>query len=106
MRFPERLETERLVLRGVRIDDAPILSATIAESFESLQRTMTRCAFEQLGVVRVEIRMDERNARSAAVPARLGFRREGRLVNHRRDNRGELCNSLLFALTDLDDLRS
>ncbi|HEV2145794.1 MAG TPA: GNAT family protein [Longimicrobiaceae bacterium] len=40
---------------------------------------LTRVAFEVNGVDRVEIRCDPLNVRSAAVPARLGFRHEATL---------------------------
>jgi RimJ/RimL family protein N-acetyltransferase len=46
---------------------------------------LTRVAFEIEGCDRVEIHMDPRNARSAAVPARLGFTH---VATHERDSFG------------------
>lgn len=40
-------------------------------------RVMTDHAFRELGLVRMEIRCATRNARSRAIPERLGFRQEG-----------------------------
>lgn len=40
---------------------------------------LTRAAFELHGVERMEIRCDPRNARSAAVPRKLGYTRDGML---------------------------
>ena len=61
-----------------------------------------RLAFEALGANRVEIRCDGRNARSLAVPARLGFVPEATLRNHCRDGRGELRDTRIFAMTPED----
>ena len=61
-------------------------------------RVLCRFAFETLGANRVEIRCDGRNERSLAVPRRLGFVQEATLRNHCRDGRGELRDTLIFAL--------
>jgi RimJ/RimL family protein N-acetyltransferase len=42
---------------------------------------ITRAAFEELGIARLEIRCDPRNVRSAAVPRRLGYRHTRTLEN-------------------------
>ncbi len=65
-------------------------------------RLLCGLAFEELGANRVEIRCDERNARSIAVPRRLGFIQEAALRNHCRDGRGELRDALIFAMTPED----
>ena len=66
---------------------------------------MTRLAFEEGAGKRVEARIDERNGRSAAVAERLGYELEGTLKSHRRDNRGRLSGTLIYAITDLGALR-
>src|SRR6266496_4858417 len=45
-------------------------------------RLLTDYAFDNLKANRIEIRCDELNTRSAAIPKRLGFVLEGRLRNH------------------------
>lgn len=66
---------------------------------------LTRHAFTSLGARRVEIRMDDRNERSAAVPERLGFELEGVLRHHVRDHHGRLRDTRVYALLDLSGLR-
>src|SRR5439155_19931986 len=68
-------------------------------------RLVTRCAFESLGARRVEIRCDEHNARSRLVAERQGFVREASLRNDRRNEAGELRNTLVFALIPQDYIR-
>ena len=63
---------------------------------------LCRFAFDALGANRVEIRCDGRNTRSIAVPRRLGFVQEATLRNHCRDERGELRDTLIFAMTPED----
>jgi RimJ/RimL family protein N-acetyltransferase len=59
---------------------------------------ITDFAFGTLGARRVEICLDARNARSEAIPWRLGFSLEGRLHNDVRDHlTGELRDTLIFA---------
>ncbi|HZO91226.1 MAG TPA: GNAT family N-acetyltransferase [Chthonomonadaceae bacterium] len=65
-------------------------------------RLLCRLAFETLAANRVFIRCDSRNARSAAIPRRLGFLHEGTLRNDHRDTSGELFDTLVFALTSQD----
>lgn len=40
---------------------------------------LTRVGFERMGAVRMEIRVDPKNARSRAIPVKLGYREEGTL---------------------------
>lgn len=68
-------------------------------------RALTRSAFERFGAQRVQIVMDARNARSRAVAERLGFEREALLRSHRRDSRGELGDTCIYALFDAAALR-
>ena len=65
-------------------------------------QALSRFAFEDLEAKRVEIRCDAGNARSRAVPERLGFTQEARLRNSCRDGAGELRDTLIFALTPDD----
>ncbi|MGH2515983.1 MAG: GNAT family N-acetyltransferase [Ktedonobacterales bacterium] len=66
-------------------------------------RLLTDHLFASLDAHRVEICCDACNARSAAVAERAGFIREARLRNARRGADGVLSDTLVFALTDLDD---
>lgn len=54
-------------------------------------------AFDTLGARRVEIRCDTRNARSIAVPERLGFIREAHLRNEARGTDGNLRDTYIYA---------
>ena len=65
-------------------------------------RVLCRFSFGTLGAKRVEIRCDARNARSIAVPRRLGFVEEGRLRNQCRDGAGGLRDTIIFAMTPED----
>jgi ribosomal-protein-serine acetyltransferase len=59
---------------------------------------ITDFAFGQLGAKRVEIRCDEGNERSAAIPRRLGFTHEGTLRNEDRHHQtNQLRNTMIFA---------
>lgn len=61
-------------------------------------RLLTDYAFEHLKANRVEIRCDERNVRSAAIPRRLGYVQEGLLRNDTTTPDGKLRNTLIFSL--------
>jgi RimJ/RimL family protein N-acetyltransferase len=61
-------------------------------------QVLTRFAFEQLQANRVQIRMNPRNARSRAVPERLGFIYEGCLRNEFPDAQGNASDTDVFAL--------
>jgi RimJ/RimL family protein N-acetyltransferase len=54
-------------------------------------------AFSKLDAVRLEIRCDARNQRSAAVALRAGFELEARLNNESRAPDGALRDTLIFA---------
>lgn len=62
-------------------------------------RLLTDLAFGRLGANRVEIRCDAENMRSAAVPERLGYVREGRLRHDDRAPDGGLRDTLIFGMT-------
>jgi RimJ/RimL family protein N-acetyltransferase len=61
-------------------------------------QVLTRFAFEQLHANRVLIRMDVGNARSRAVPERLGFVYEGCLRKELPDAHGQPADIDVFAL--------
>ncbi len=61
-------------------------------------RLLTDYAFDNLKANRIEIRCDELNMRSAAIPKRLGFVQEGRLRNHLATTDGRLRTTLVFSL--------
>ncbi|HLQ29317.1 MAG TPA: GNAT family N-acetyltransferase [Ktedonobacteraceae bacterium] len=63
---------------------------------------LTDYAFTSLAATRVEIRCDERNVRSAAIPRRLGFVQEARLRNHMAAPDGTFRNTLIFSLIPTD----
>lgn len=68
----------------------------ITESTQAL----TNFAFEALGANRVQIRCDEENHKSAAIPKRLGFVYEGtHMAESRHHQTNELCNMMVFART-------
>ncbi len=69
-------------------------------------RLLTDFCFNELHANRVEIRCDERNTRSAAVPRRLGFVQEACLRNDSLATDGSLRNTLIFSLIPSDRLRS
>lgn len=59
-------------------------------------RALVDLCFITLGAVRLEIRCDARNQRSAAAAERAGFHLEARLVKERRANDGTLTDSLIY----------
>lgn len=65
-------------------------------------RLLTDYAFNALAANRVEIRCDELNVRSAAVPQRLGYVLEGRLRNLTDATNSRLRTMLIFSLTPVD----
>jgi ribosomal-protein-serine acetyltransferase len=71
---------------------------------------LTALAFNQLEAVRVEIRCDARNHRSAAVAFRCGFTLEATLRKDSRAPDGNLRDSLVFAKLredlEIDDAQS
>jgi len=56
------------------------------------------CAFEALGVGRVELKTDVRNSRSQRAIARLGAHHEGTLRRHKRRADGTVRDSVLFSV--------
>jgi ribosomal-protein-serine acetyltransferase len=73
-----------------------------AEGFGYMTEAVTLLcglAFDTLGAQRVFIRCATDNTRSAAIPRRLGFTREGILRNDSRDVDGRLYDMAVFALT-------
>ena len=68
-------------------------------------RALTRHAFTDLNARRVQITMDDRNARSFAVAERLGFTWEATHRSNRRDNRNRLADTRVYAMLDLGQLR-
>ncbi len=65
-------------------------------------RLLTDYALDTLKANRIEIRCDELNVRSAAVPQRLGYVLEGRLRNHVATPGGRLRTTLIFSHTPED----
>lgn len=61
-------------------------------------RLLTNYTFGTLKATRLEIRCDELNVRSAAIPQRLGFVKEGCLRNDATTPDGKLRNTLIFSL--------
>lgn len=59
-------------------------------------RALVDLCLTTLGAVRLEIRCDARNQRSAAAAERAGFHLEARLVKERRANDGTLTDSLIY----------
>lgn len=60
-------------------------------------RALSEMAERELGAVRLEIRCDERNVRSARVAEGCGYGLEGVLRNEARDPQGQLRNTRLYA---------
>lgn len=63
------------------------------------KRLMLGHAFDTLGCARVELKTDERNARSRAAIRRLGAHEEGTYRNHMRRADGSLRASVYFSIT-------
>lgn len=61
-------------------------------------RLLANYAFDTLKANRLEIRCDELNVRSAAIPQRLGFVREGCLRNDATAPDGRIRSTLVFSL--------
>ncbi|HEV7665792.1 MAG TPA: GNAT family N-acetyltransferase [Chloroflexota bacterium] len=68
-------------------------------------QVLTRFAFEVLQANRVEVRMDAHNARSRAVPQRLGFLYEGRLRGAAAGVDGQPRDTEVFAVLPDDYAR-
>ena len=63
---------------------------------------LTNYALDSLQANRLEIRCDELNVRSAAVPKRLGYVLEGRLRNQMTTTDGRLRTTLIFSFIPAD----
>ena len=66
---------------------------------------LTDFAFDHLAANRVQIRCDERNVRSAAIPRRLGYVQEALLRDDSIANDGYLSSTLLFSMIRSDRVR-
>ncbi len=62
-------------------------------------RLLTKFVFHELNANRVEIRCDDNNLRSRAIPQKLAFRLEGILYNETLTPDGRLRNTMVFAKT-------
>jgi RimJ/RimL family protein N-acetyltransferase len=60
---------------------------------------MTRIAFDEVGVSRLQIRCDPTNARSAGVPARLGYRHVRTIANETATPDGRPRDTMVWELT-------
>ncbi len=67
-------------------------------------QVLTTFAFDKLGSRRVEIHIDGHNRRSRAVAERLGFECEATLKAHGRNNRGQLCDTRIYAMFNRREL--
>jgi len=65
-------------------------------------RLLTDFVFHTLKANRLEIRCDELNVRSAAIPRRLGFVEEGRLRNLLSAHDGRLRTMIIFSLIPVE----
>jgi RimJ/RimL family protein N-acetyltransferase len=63
---------------------------------------LTNYALDTLKANRLEIRCDEQNVRSAAIPKRLGYMLEGRLRNHLATSDGRIRTTLIFSFIPTD----
>lgn len=66
----------------------------------TIKYLMLRHAFEEWGMVRVQLKTAGSNLRSLAAIAKLGAVREGLLRNHRRLADGRLDDTVMFSITD------
>ena len=69
-------------------------------------RVVARFLFEELRAERVAIRCDARNARSRAVPERLGFAFEGTLRRDSLAPDGTIRDARVYAMPAADDARA
>ena len=68
----------------------------------SIKYLMLKHAFENLGIVRVQLKTAASNLRSQRAIEKLGAVREGLLRNHRRLADGRLDDTVLYSITDLE----
>lgn len=67
---------------------------------------LARYVFEELGAVRLSLHADTRNGPSRAVAERLGFHLDGVLRSDTRDNEGVPCDTVIYSLTSLSEMRA
>src|SRR5262249_3812512 len=60
-------------------------------------RVLTALAFENLNMIRVEIRCDDRNVRSSRVAELAGYTLDGILKSESRTHRGDLRDTRIYA---------
>lgn len=85
------------ILPAFRVE-AWVRSSLLGQGYmtEAIQG-VARFAFEAIGAVRLEGRLDARNTRAKALAERCGFHLEGRLRRAMRDPQGELRDVLIYA---------
>jgi RimJ/RimL family protein N-acetyltransferase len=66
----------------------------------SIKYLMLKHAFDNWGMVRVQLKTAASNLRSQRAIEKLGARREGLLRNHRRLADGRLDDTVLYSITD------
>ena len=100
---------ELTALRGIQggIENTNYFATTVLDGVETehVLTVFERLGFEQLRARRLEIRTDSRNAASRAVAERCGFTLEGVLRRDALDVEGQPCDSCVYGMTDLADLR-
>jgi RimJ/RimL family protein N-acetyltransferase len=69
-------------------------------------RLLTSFAFDRLGANRLVIRCNIKNVRSARIPERLGFAKEGVLRNTRIEPTGELADDAVYSMVPEDYQRA
>lgn len=117
LEVPVPIKTDRLLLRPVQAGDGLIVSRAVEESFEQFRQWMpwaktkqtvqdseTRYAFSQLKAVRLQIKCDEDNKASRAIPEKLGFDLEGILKKDDVKMDGSLRNTAVYARFNADGL--
>lgn len=82
--------------------DSPDVAADLRWHTSPLRFLMLTHAFEVWGCVRVALRCDAGNERSAAAIRRLGAIPEGVLRNHRRRHDGSVGDTAYFSITQDD----
>jgi len=71
-----------------------------------ISAALTKVAFEIEHVNRVEIHVDPKNIKSAAIPKKLGYVYEATLRKRLEINEGELIDSMIWSLLKEDYLKS
>jgi RimJ/RimL family protein N-acetyltransferase len=68
-------------------------------------KEVTTFAFHECNANRVEIRCDEENSRSRNIPEKLGYTLVGTIRNNDAGLNGELRNTCLYSMIDLQELK-